>query len=201
MAHATISDLREHGLEVWDCLHDEDVLAIVWALAFEGDNPMASEFAAHIGMSGTMLCRICMARGTDSTHRPQGDDGTSEWLREFMTVSSRLHFIQQTLIRNMLTSGQAGELRSRDQTLAALEAQLARAVNGAPSAVDTMATATGVKDKYFAHFVAILQDAVKTFRAENAGLPDKDEEARKFLTELRAKLPKDIFSPVLGIPG
>lgn len=53
----------ENGVEAWDCLFQDHVLLNIWALAFQGDNPMASEFSSHIGMSGKLCCRICRARG------------------------------------------------------------------------------------------------------------------------------------------
>lgn len=75
-------------METWDCHLKEHVLLIVWALAFQGDNPMSSEFANHIGMSGTMFCRICHARGLDAARRDDGDAGLAAWLHDVFTVSA-----------------------------------------------------------------------------------------------------------------
>lgn len=158
----------------------EDTLAVVWMLAFTGDNPMASEIASHIGMSGTMFCRICHARGTDVTHRLKGDEGTKGWLRDFLT---------------------AGTMRSREETIEALQEQLTRALAGAPSQAAPLATASGVKDKYFQYFLGVIQDAVTKFRDKNVGLPNKEDHVRTFIADLRKRLPQNIFSPVLEIPG
>ena len=50
-----LRDATRDGIEVWDCENQEYVLLIVWILAFEGDNSMASEFSCHIGMRGQPL--------------------------------------------------------------------------------------------------------------------------------------------------
>lgn len=80
-------DAREDGIEVWDCVYKENVLVVPWFLAFQGDNPMASEFASHIGMGGKFFCRVCHARGADEKNRPPGAAGEIDRLKEFMTVS------------------------------------------------------------------------------------------------------------------
>ncbi|KAJ7825082.1 hypothetical protein B0H13DRAFT_1918803 [Mycena leptocephala] len=97
------TEAQKDGIEVWDCEYKEWILIIPWFLAFQGDNPMSSEFASHIGMKGKYFCR-------------------------------------------------AGAPGTKEQTIVDLIAQLKRAVDGAPSAVDDMATDTGSKDKYFQHF-------------------------------------------------
>lgn len=72
---------------MWDCVYKENVLAVPWFLAFQGDNPMASEFASHIGMGGKFFCRVCHARGADEKTRPPGAAGEIDRLKDFMTVS------------------------------------------------------------------------------------------------------------------
>lgn len=76
------SNAHDNGIPVWDCLLKEDVLVVPWVLAFLGDNPMASEFASHIGMSGSCYCHICQAQG--STVEPR------EHLEAFLKVSLEL---------------------------------------------------------------------------------------------------------------
>ena len=67
------SDARINGISVWDCLLKEDVLVVPWVLAFLGDNPMASEFASHIGMTGSCYCRICQAHNSTADPRVRLD--------------------------------------------------------------------------------------------------------------------------------
>ncbi|KAJ6570679.1 hypothetical protein B0H10DRAFT_1659104, partial [Mycena sp. CBHHK59/15] len=54
-----LREARKEGIEVWDCVYREYILVIPWFLAFQGDNPMSSEFASHIGMKGNYFCRVC----------------------------------------------------------------------------------------------------------------------------------------------
>ncbi|KAJ3559218.1 hypothetical protein NM688_g473 [Phlebia brevispora] len=176
---AVLTELRQEGLEVWDSHFREHVLLIVWALAFEGDNPMASEIANHVGMSGTMFCRICHGKGLDASRRREGDAGLTAWLNDFLTI---------------------GSLRNREETVEVLKTQLAKALGGAPSAVGEISTATGIKDKYFAHFIARLQDAATKFRESKKGAMQQEENVQEALANMRAMFPENIFSPTLGIP-
>ncbi len=76
------SDGREHGIAVWDSQTRSDALVLPWVLAFQGDNPMSSEFASHIGMTGRCLCRICHY----STSKEQTEQ---DRILKFLAVSTR----------------------------------------------------------------------------------------------------------------
>ncbi|KAJ7455176.1 hypothetical protein FB451DRAFT_1184503 [Mycena latifolia] len=182
---AMLREARKDGIEVWDCEYNEWILIIPWFLAFQGDNPMSSEFASHVGMKGKYFCRVCKAK-SDKNNRAPGHAGEIDRLNEFMT---------------------AGTPRTKEQTIADLTAKLQRAIDGAPSAVDDMATDSGSKDKYFQHFLDKLQAAASKLRDEQkergpgvseAGL-SKAEEVKKLLHQLRAEMPANIFNPVLSI--
>ncbi|KAJ7686893.1 hypothetical protein B0H14DRAFT_2307407, partial [Mycena olivaceomarginata] len=182
---AMLREAREDGIQVWDCEYNEWILILPWFLAFQGDNPMSSEFASHVGMKGKFFCCICKAK-SDKNNRAPGHAGEIDRLTEFMT---------------------AGTPRSKDQTIADLTAQLKRAIDGAPSAVDDMATESGSKDKYFQHFLDKLQAAASKLRDEQkergtgpseAGV-SKAEEVKKLLHRLRSEMPDNLFSPVLSI--
>ncbi|KZT68815.1 hypothetical protein DAEQUDRAFT_788403 [Daedalea quercina L-15889] len=142
---------RENGIRVWDCLLQEYVLLVPWVLAFLGDNPMASEFASHIGMSGSCYCRVCKA------HSNQQDP--EERLDTFM---------------------KAGDPRTAANTRCNLEEQLKKALGGAPSGVDKLATTSGTKVKYFLHFVEKIQQMANRVREtmkNQAHQPDTPFEA------------------------
>lgn len=95
----------------------------------------------------------------------------------------------------------------KSETKADLRIQLKRALNGAPSAVEGLATDSGSKDKHFQHFVDIMQAASSKVREDRrAGisaptpLSEKDE-VREMLGELRSRMPENLFNPVLEIDG
>ncbi|KAI0739242.1 hypothetical protein C8Q80DRAFT_1124588 [Daedaleopsis nitida] len=194
---------HENGIDVWECLTGEDALVIPWVHAFQGDNPMASEFLSHIGMTGKCICRICevyrkVDAGTESTRAVPPATEASR-LRDFL---------------------KAGEPRTKTTTLQDLREQEVRAFGGAPSAVDVMGTNTGTKDKYLQFFVADLQSKLNRWCEEKktgqgmgstnltvgqgqaAGSPRswEDRLAEK-LRDARHALPENIFNPVLQIPG
>ncbi|KAJ6467083.1 hypothetical protein C8R47DRAFT_990613 [Mycena vitilis] len=184
---AMLKEAQDTGIEIWDCVYQEWILIIPWFLAFQGDNPMASEFASHVGMKGKYFCRVCKAK-SDKANRAPGNAGEIDRLKEFMT---------------------AGVPRTKKQTVADLTAQLQRAVDGAPSAVDDMATESGSKDKYFQHYLDELQAAASKLREEQkeagpgpseAGI-SKRQQIKDLLARLRAEMPTDIFNPVLSIDG
>jgi hypothetical protein len=94
-------------------------------------------------------------------------------------------------------------LRSKDDTIGALEAQLDKLLSGAPSALAAMSTETGVKDKYFQHFVDELSDAcakLKELQHSDPNLKGRDYLTSK-LKELRDAMPMDLFSPTLRMDG
>lgn len=75
------SELQEDGLAAWDCVYQEEVLAIPWGLAALGDNPMQSELSSHIGLNGRFFCRVCNVDG-----KKKKDDKYSR-VKAFVKVS------------------------------------------------------------------------------------------------------------------
>ncbi|KAJ7702836.1 hypothetical protein B0H17DRAFT_1157414 [Mycena rosella] len=178
-----LRDARKDGIRVWDCELKEYIRIIPWILAFQGDNPMSSEFASHIGMQGNYFCRVCNATSSKKNRAP-GNAGEIDRLKDFMT---------------------AGAPRSKEATIADLESQLQRAMNGAPSAVADMATGTGSKDKYFQHFIDKLQATSNKLKEQQRDQPaehramSKAAEVKLMLEKLRDEMPENIFNPVLSI--
>ncbi|KAI0363137.1 hypothetical protein BV20DRAFT_958926, partial [Pilatotrama ljubarskyi] len=74
MLHGIVGQLEKgqtEGFWAWDILHQEMVLVIPAVLAILGDNPMQSEIACHVGLTGRLFCRNCMVRGKE---RGNGED-------------------------------------------------------------------------------------------------------------------------------
>lgn len=62
---------------------------IPWVLAFQGNNPMSSELASHIGLTGKHFCRACHVAGKDSERESRdGMDPDLVRILDFMQVSS-----------------------------------------------------------------------------------------------------------------
>lgn len=79
-----VRECQKDGIWAWDCETNEPVLLIPCVLALLGDNPMQSEFAAHIGMRGKYFCRACWVKGSDAADgghaadAGQSEDGRSD---------------------------------------------------------------------------------------------------------------------------
>ncbi|KAI0633449.1 hypothetical protein C8Q77DRAFT_1217845 [Trametes polyzona] len=184
---------REDGVAVWDCQDHTDALVIPWVLAFQGDNPMASEFASHIGMKGKHFCHICHACAGSGDKAVSAEDAEAAQLTEFL---------------------QEGKARYKSETIRDLAEQERRAFEGAPSAVEGLATESGTKDKYLQYFIDALQAKLTQWREDDkrthgeiAGAtpwqssgPSCKEREQEFLRTLRAEMPEDIRNPVLNIP-
>jgi len=79
-------EAQSEGIEAWSAIHEELVMVIPWILGQQGDNPMQSEFAGHIGMSGNCFCRVCNVGKKDKMQKAAGKDGEMQWLWEYMEV-------------------------------------------------------------------------------------------------------------------
>ncbi|KAG9079135.1 hypothetical protein FS749_008794 [Ceratobasidium sp. UAMH 11750] len=78
-----LGEARNDGIVTYDCELGEDVIAVPWVYALQGDNPMQSELCSHIGMGGKFFCRVCHVRGKDKD-RGKDDDGEIQRVAEFM---------------------------------------------------------------------------------------------------------------------
>lgn len=85
---AQVEKARATGIDAWDCSTDEEVLVVPWILAFQGDNPTASEFFSHIGTTGKYFCRVWHVGGPGAAGRSAGEAGEQERLSEFITVGT-----------------------------------------------------------------------------------------------------------------
>ncbi|KAL1669170.1 hypothetical protein GGF50DRAFT_21913, partial [Schizophyllum commune] len=181
MFEAVVEMIREirhaGGIPAYDSVLEEEVLLMPWVHDFDADNPMASEFSCHIGLSGKCMCRLCTAEA------PKESDDIEE---------------EKKRLGNLL---KIAPLRSKADLRDALNAQLNEALRGAPSNMSTLATETGVKDRYFQFFADQLSDAcarLKAMQQKDPRLKGSEFLIRE-LRRIRAEMPDDIFSPVLRL--
>ncbi|KAL1756891.1 hypothetical protein FB107DRAFT_210543, partial [Schizophyllum commune] len=181
MYEAVVNMLKEirdaGGIEAYDCELEEVVLLMPWVFDFDADNPMASEFSCHVGMSGKCMCRVCVLRGGK-----ESDDVSKEKER----------------IASFVAPAPA---RSKADIRLALNTQLEEALRGAPSNMTSLVTDTGVKDKYFQYFADQLSDACARLKELQQKKPEL-KGASFLINELkriRSEMPEDIFSPVLRL--
>lgn len=84
VTNASLRSAQESGIWAWDCVLMERILVIPFVLGLLGDNPMQSEFACHIGLTGKFFCRICevwsrnWSKKKTSTAEGVGGDSGSE---------------------------------------------------------------------------------------------------------------------------
>lgn len=94
--------LRYEGAWAYDCEEKDEVLFIPWVYAFQGDNPMQSEIASHIGLTGNAFCRLCYVHsrefgGYEADMKGKGKERDkptkSELMMEFVKVRSLLSLL------------------------------------------------------------------------------------------------------------
>jgi len=95
--------LQVDGFAVFDCVEGTEVLFIPWVYAFQGNNPMASEAASHIGLNGILFCRVCRAHSINLRNIVEIDhilDGAEkfmqvclcDWSQSVRLTASDSHF-------------------------------------------------------------------------------------------------------------
>jgi hypothetical protein len=105
-------------------------------------------------------------------------------------------------------------MRTKEDTLHELRGQAAKDLDGAHSVSGTMATASGVKDKFHAPFHEQVQEACRSFKKKGSDGPDAEgaddpvegsdkDRLKQILQDLRDRMPQGdkIFSPALRIQG
>ncbi|KAG8978184.1 hypothetical protein FRB93_011349 [Tulasnella sp. JGI-2019a] len=61
---ASILEAARLGIVAFDCLHDEELVLIPYALFFAGDNPMQAEECSHAGLTANHFCHTCHVGGS-----------------------------------------------------------------------------------------------------------------------------------------
>ncbi|EKM48146.1 uncharacterized protein PHACADRAFT_203180 [Phanerochaete carnosa HHB-10118-sp] len=177
---ADLRELQDHGLVAWDCVFNEEVIYVPWPFAFLGDNPMQSELASHVGMTGKFFCRVCTGGEKDTSRGPTSAQEQHRLLSAFLTL---------------------GTPRTREHTIAELWKQWDCVESGRPSHVDATATQSGAKDKHLTAFLEQLTAELAKLKTQNQ---DEGRPASAGFRELLDRLldgraPEDILNPIFTL--
>ena len=74
---------QSEGFWAWDIVDQAMILVIPVVLAILGDNPMQSEIACHVGLTGKFFCRVCKVKGREGA-AARGLDDSSDGPRPAM---------------------------------------------------------------------------------------------------------------------
>ncbi|KAJ3835357.1 hypothetical protein F5878DRAFT_628111 [Lentinula raphanica] len=198
---------QAEGYWAWDVELREMVLVFPSVLAMLGDNPMQSEFACHVGLTGKFFCRCCWAKGKDADHEESEihldnvDDNasvqsdTSEVTEQPGKRKRHVETMGELVARAKRFLGD-NSLRTKTETVAQLHSIFTKTstIYGKTEAKKLM-TASGTKDTFLEHF----RDRVFTFIAKLPRALSRDEKQAKVDHYIKDAMPANIFSPVWRI--
>lgn len=125
----------QEGFVAYDSIAHEEVFVVGTVLCCLGDNPMGSVFASHVGMKGSLPCRLCSVPAFD---------GSADSLKQ-------------------IVSGGAG--RSWEETKNQVSDYLSHAgFYGNAGAIAANTTETGVKDEIAQYYIQNLQEFAGSHR-------------------------------------
>ncbi|KAJ3718173.1 hypothetical protein C8R42DRAFT_740112, partial [Lentinula raphanica] len=195
------------GYWAWDVEYQEMVLVFPSVLAMLGDNPMQSEFACHVGLTGKFFCRCCWAKGKDADdespdiHTSEIDDNasvqsdTSEVSQSGGKRKRRIETMAELVARAKRFLGDS-PLRTRSETVTQLQSIFTKTttIYGKTEA-RKLITASGSKDTFLEHF----REKVLTFIAKLPKGLSREEKQTKVDHYINDTMPANIYSPVWRI--
>ncbi|KAE9385484.1 hypothetical protein BT96DRAFT_949810 [Gymnopus androsaceus JB14] len=214
---------QKHGIWAWDIEAKEMVLLIPAVLAMLGDNPMQSEFACHVGLTGKFFCRCCWAKGRDAEDEGPLPSQTPSTRASPIPSPSHIPATDTSSIHSDAGSEKSasGKRRRRIETLSQLKERAKRflekhqlrtpddtkktlksiftkssTINGKTEAKQMM-TQFGVKDTFLDHF----RDKVLSFISKLPRGTAREEKQRETDKYVKEELPDDVYSPVWRIKG
>ncbi|KAI0311552.1 hypothetical protein OF83DRAFT_1166297 [Amylostereum chailletii] len=163
--------------DAYDSQLEQDILFNIVPHLVTADNPQHSEHCSHIGMHGNKFCRRCDIGG--NAEEKESDAG-------------------------YLSLFKPGSSRTVPGTLSAVLQQIEVAALGIQERVDSLQTASGIKDKLAQVWISQLipmARALQTSRLTNSDTKDARLHDRN-LKALRAQLrPGDHYNPLLAMQG
>lgn len=195
------------GIWAYDCVTKTRVLIIPWILALLGDNPMQSEFACHIGLTGKLFCRVCKVQNANTASDappsedpdPGDDDGAahSDASTQAGAPSAKGKKKQesmQEMIDRLTRFVNPQATRTKSDTMADLERIFKHAQTaGGKTKAAALKTSSGIKDKIQDFFLDKFYAAIKGVKK----LTDK----QAALDRCAAGFPAQTTSPVWRIPS
>ncbi|THU93269.1 hypothetical protein K435DRAFT_829530 [Dendrothele bispora CBS 962.96] len=199
---------EENGIWAWDCELNEPVLVLPFVLALLGDNPMQSEFAAHIGLRGKYFCRVCWVKGADAKDREaipgedstdaRDDDADVDQGKGKSKPKKKNKFSEsfEQMLGRITSFIKPNTPRNKHETQDTLKSYLTEAKQlYTKTKIRNLRTETGVKDTYQDSFLDKLLNA--------SGRKGSKTTKQSSLDEVIKTLPDDLktTSPVWRIKG
>ncbi|KIY53297.1 hypothetical protein FISHEDRAFT_33763, partial [Fistulina hepatica ATCC 64428] len=197
-----LNDLQKDGVWAWDCVDNSPVLIFPVVMALLGDNPMQSEFSAHIGLRGRMFCRMCYVsgkvEGTDVVVDESGQDRPFEDSNNQTSPPPSLALSARSV--SSIGSESPARLRDKDETTTKLQSYFTDVTQelNVKMKIKAAQTESGIKDAFQEHFL-------QRIFAAHLKVCGKDKKKRTLEEEVR-KLPSATdwhatASPVWHIKG
>ncbi|KAI6007742.1 hypothetical protein F5J12DRAFT_921093 [Pisolithus orientalis] len=185
---------QETGVWAWDCVHKEQVLMIPSVLALLGDNPMQSELACHVGLTGKYFCHVCNVKGHDTQDLDtnandetleQSDGGQSDGQRSVRSAGGESVSGRK--------KGKGKETMSGISIIELKSMFTMASTIGNQTKIKEKMTSTGLKDTYLEYFINGMAASCK----RQHGSSSKQEALDVFIKGL----PENVYSPVWCIKG
>ncbi|KAI0091387.1 hypothetical protein BDY19DRAFT_886012 [Irpex rosettiformis] len=176
----SISAAAESGVDAWDCMNDEEVLLLVYALFFTGDNPMQAELCSQLGLQGNFFCRTCYVGGT----------------RDF-----------KSSLEGYASLFKEGRSRHPSETAEEISKQVRTSIQpGAQSEIENIRRSSGVRDTGLDEVISTIVEMGKKLRGKLTQPPLSESDIKNRLREelqdlLQQREVKDCINPLLGLPG
>ncbi|KAK1221232.1 hypothetical protein PQX77_009237 [Marasmius sp. AFHP31] len=173
-----IEKSAQHGVDAYDCKHDEECLLIPHAHFWGSDNPMQAEECSQAGLQCNFFCRTCEVGGTQEFKR--SDAG-------FLSIF------------------QSGMLQTPEKTVEHIHEQIQLStLSGAADKLAKHKAATGINVSTCANTISAIVELGKAMYAgthPGSEHLSKEEIQRGLEEEIKRIVKNHGINPLIGMPG